>query len=94
MDQYKEIREVTKEFIFFVEGLEFTVKGRITYNSEAEPQLNYGWEISHYYKPSEEAAGVYRPSNMHGSSQEEAEASLKMYMRSFTTIGVTPNDYY
>ncbi|MEW6609584.1 MAG: hypothetical protein AB1414_19425 [bacterium] len=84
------ISEVVKEYVLDVEGLYVTVKGRISKTENNK----FRWQISHYCKPSETAAGVYRPSNTTFNSFDEAERELKLYMNSFTTIDVTPNEYY
>jgi hypothetical protein len=89
-----EIREIVKEYVMDVPDLEHTVKGRITMNPEVDGNLRYMWEISHHYRPSENAAGVYYPSKLHAPTAEEAESHLKGYMSCFTTLDVTPNEDY
>ena len=86
--------EVVKEYVLIVEGLDFSVKGRISRLIKDSGVDEYYWDISHHYRPSEKAAGVYSPSKKTTHSFNEAEFLLSGYMKGFTTIGVTPNELY
>jgi hypothetical protein len=91
---HTKISRIAREYVLFHEGLGFTVKGRIVECINTESQLRYQWDISHHYRPSEAAATVYYPSSRSAATVEEAESLLLMYMRRFTNLNVTPNDYY
>ena len=84
---------VVSEFIARVDGLEFSVKGRITEQMDTETDRKFYWSISHHYRPSENA-GVYFPSTVSAKTIEEAEFLLFAYMKNFTCIGVIPNRYF
>ena len=56
--------EVVKQYVFWVGGLSHTVKGRISRNLDSMNAEPFMYEISHHYKPSESAAGVYFPSKL------------------------------
>ena len=86
--------EVVKENVLIVQGLNHSVKGRITRLIKDAGVEEYYWDISHNYRPSESAGGIYYPSKKTTNSFEEAEFLLLMYMRGFTTIDVTPNELY
>lgn len=87
------VGEIVKELIFTVSDLEHYVKGRIVATSEIEG-LNFRWDISHHYRPSESAATVYYPSARHAATLDEAEGLLLAYAQNFTTIDVTSNSNY
>ena len=87
------MRKVVCEYVQDVEGLRHPVKGRITFDPEADAGMRYMWEVSHHCKPSG-SAGVYYPSNLHGDTEEEALQLLKMYLEPFTAIEVTKNESY
>lgn len=89
-----QVYEVVKEFVFWVEGLPHTVRGRITRHTDAQDTQRFMWEISHNYKPSASAAGVYYPSRVSAGTQEEAERMLFAYALAFTSIGVKANENY
>ena len=84
---------IVKEFIFNTETIEHPIYGRIIETNEIE-DFNYRWEISHYYRPTQTAAGVYRPSKIHTRTQKDAEQLLTNYAQSFTNIDVTPSNFY
>lgn len=88
------MRRIVREYIHDVSGLDFTVKGRITHDPSHDENMPYMWEISHHYRPSENAMGVYYPSKLSAQTEEDAYYLLKMYMDSFTTIDVKPNTHY
>lgn len=87
------IGEIVKEFVLRVDGLEFSVKGRIVKTVNPKGEDEFEWHISHHCKPSQ-GAGVYFPSVTSGNKQEDVEQFLIGYMQVFTTLGVTPNKYY
>ena len=84
--------EVIKQYVFWVDGLDYTVKGRISRNLDPNAGQPFLWEISHHYKPSETAAGVYYPSVVSAGTLEDAERFLFAYANAFTNIGVKAND--
>ena len=85
--------KVVSEFIARVDGLEFSIKGRITELLDVETDKKYYWSVSHYYSPSENARS-YSPSVRSTQTLKEAEFLLFAYLRSFTTIEVTTNEYF
>jgi hypothetical protein len=89
----EKLRIVT-EYVFRVEGLNHVVKGRVEERLGGDPAARYSWSISHHYRPSENAWGVYYPSKRSGPSIEVVESLLMAYADSFTTIDVTPTEYY
>jgi len=89
-----DIYEVVKEYVLTVEGLEHSVKGRISRLRKDVGVEEYYWDISHHYRPSKEHAGVYYPSGKTTNSFEDAENHLLSYIHNFTTIDVTPNNLY
>lgn len=91
---HKSIEKVVQEYVLFVEGLGFRVKGRVCERLDSDPNQRYSWDISHRYRPSESAFGVYYPSAVVARTSEEAEGLLLGYMRSFTALDVTPNEDY
>ena len=88
------VEKVVSQFIAQVDGLEFAIKGRITELVDTETNSKFQWSISHHYRPSESAAGVYYPSALSAKTVEEAEFLLLSYMKNFTSIGVVPNQYF
>jgi len=86
-----ETRKVVKEYVFTVDDLEHCVKGRICKNIESDV---YSWDISHYYRPSKNAATVYFPSKKSAPSLEETEFLLMAYARGFTNLDVKKNENY
>jgi hypothetical protein len=85
--------EIVKQYMFDVNGLDYKVKGRIWRNLDPNAEQHpFGWQISHHCKPSESAGGVYYPSAVSARTLEEAEMLLFAYAKSFTNIGVKPNE--
>ncbi len=85
---YKIVKTYTKH----VEGLDFPIEARILKRKvPQEDYTDYYYEVSHYYKPSEAAWGVYIPGSMYGKTFEEAEHNMFFYLNPFTVIGVKPN---
>jgi hypothetical protein len=86
---------VVGEYVFWIEGLGFSVKGRVSQDLDpATKDLEYMWEISHYHKPAHGAADVHIPSKSRAASREEAEKLLLAYAESLTTLGVKVNTAY
>ena len=87
-----ERHELVKEIKYFIDCLEHAVFGRL-YKSDNDNNP-YTWDISHHYRPSEAAAGVYYPSTISAPSLEEAEQLLESYASSFTNIDVKKNETF
>lgn len=85
--------EIVKQYMFWVEGLEHTVKGRISRSLDPNAGEPFRYEISHHYKPSAKA-GVYYPSVVSADTLEHAEMHLFAYANAFTNIGVKANEDY
>lgn len=88
------IRKVEEEYTMFVDGLKYSIIGRVLINLDVNSPYNYSWEISHYCKGSETAAIVYEPTDRTASTIEKARKKLMVYMKTFTTIGVESNPYF
>lgn len=83
---------VVKTYTKHVDGLDFPIEARILKRKVLQHDYtDYYYEISHYYKPSEAAAGPYIPGGMYGRTLEEAENNLFIYLNPFTAIGVVKN---
>lgn len=89
-----EIYTVLKEYTMDVEGVNHAVKGVIAKRVVERGSGDFFWSISHYCKPSKQAATIYIPSGISGDTYEQAERYLMMYMKSFTNIEVTPNEFF
>lgn len=88
------IYEILNEYTMTVEGLDFDIKGRVVKEINGVTGSSYRWEISHYCKPSKNAATVYIPSTVSADTYKKAKDLLFMYMEPFTNIAVEPNKYY
>jgi hypothetical protein len=88
------VSRVVEEYVFRTEAVEYSVKGRVVEHFDVDPKGRYGWEISHHYKPSTSAAGVYYPSSIDGASVEEVRGQMLAYLRGFQNIDVEPNSSY
>ena len=86
--------EIVKEYLFWVDELDYTVKGRISRNLDPNVGEPFRWEISHNYKSSKTAAGVYYPSVVSAGTLEDAEMHLFAYANAFRNIGVKANEYF
>ncbi len=85
--------EIIKQFVYQVDGLNYNVYGRIVKIIE-EGEVFYRWEISHNYKPAQNA-GIYYPSTISGNSATEMEEHLRVYAENFTAeFEVRENSYY
>lgn len=86
------INEVVKQFRFYVNGLDTEVRGEIRKQVAPTAPYPYQWWISHHYRPSATAVGIYYPSRTTADSAEEAEAMLMAYASNFTAeFGVAEN---
>jgi hypothetical protein len=85
--------EVLKEYIFHVEGMDESVKARLTRDLEPIKEMGeYSWDISHLWHTE---GGVYSPSSRHGKVYKDVEALMFAYANSFSVAyGVTKNSYY
>ena len=86
--------EIVKQYVFWVDGLDYTVKGRISRNLDPNVGEPFRWEISHNYKPSKTAGTRYYPSVVSAGTLEDAEMHLFAYANAFTNIGVEANKYF
>ena len=77
------IGEVVKQFEFLVSELPYAIKGKIVKNVSPDGETSYTWSISHHYKPSANAGGVYFPSHVTSRSMEEAEMDFRAYAEHF-----------
>lgn len=86
-------RKVLQEYIFHVDGMEESLKARITLDLEPFEQMGaYSWDISHLWHTE---GGSYSPSSRHGKSFDEVEHMLMAYAKSFITkYGFSKNGYY
>jgi hypothetical protein len=89
-----QIAEIVKQYVMHVREVEPTIKARISKLKGPDGQDQYQWEISHNYRPSKKAGGVYYPSTRTGRTLQEVEGLLMAYMASFTPIDVTPTKNY
>jgi len=71
------VAEIIKQFDVHVEGIPFTVKGKI-----AKYKDSYMWSISHHYKPTT-GAGVYYPSSVTANTLADAEMLFRAYAEDF-----------
>lgn len=89
-----ETYKILEEYVFDVEGLGYPVKGRVSYIEGMPESLGgFFWEISHCYKPTADALGVYRPSRRNGQTLEEARDLLFAYAQNFQTFEVSVERY-
>ena len=89
-----ELSRVVREYVLWVDGLEYSVKGRVCEIVDADPAIRYKWAVSHHYRPSSSASAAYYPSATHGRSVEEVEALMIGYLKNFTGIGVVKNGQF
>jgi hypothetical protein len=85
--------EIVKEYVVQVSGLDHSVKARIIKSIEGESRHLFLAQISHYCKPDESAAEVYRPSFLFNNFTT-TETRVLDYLKNFTTIDVTVNERY
>jgi hypothetical protein len=77
------IGKVIKQFEFHASPLSHAIKGKIVKYVSTGGDAQYDWSISHHYKGSPSAIGVYYPSRVSSRSLEEAEADFRAYAESF-----------
>ncbi|MBI3249173.1 MAG: hypothetical protein HYZ50_21940 [Deltaproteobacteria bacterium] len=87
------IEKVVREFVARVDGLEFSVKARISETLAGEDVGTFYWAISHYYSATENGQ-AYAPGTRTFSTLADAEMTLMLYLRGFTSFGVQPDRYY
>jgi hypothetical protein len=89
------IYQIVKEYKISIDGLNFEIKGRVLKRVSGDEGLtvDFKWEISHYYKPSD-GATVYYPSQDHAETAERAEQLLIHYLTHFTNIDIEVNPNY
>jgi hypothetical protein len=77
------IGEVVKQFELHVPPLSHAIKGKIVKYTEQNGEAAYEWSISHHYKPTSSAGGVYYPSTRSLRTLEDAEQLFRAYAESF-----------
>jgi hypothetical protein len=85
--------EIIKQYRVRVEGLDFTVYGRIIKSVKGEDEESYLGELSHYCKQSKDDLGAYKPSLVRREI-EQVESLIIQYLEKFTNINVEKNNYY
>lgn len=87
--------EIVKEYLFSHEakdGATLTVRGRVSQNLD---DGYFYWDISHHYRPSADAHGIYYPSAVTFDNFEDAASALLRYGRKFVSEhGVAVNKDY
>ncbi len=79
--------EIIKQYTYHFSGLNEPVYAHIIKTTDEK----FDWEISHHYKP-EQNAGIYYPSSVSGDSLTQVEQLLAMYVKGFTAnFGVKKN---
>ena len=90
----KQLSRVVREYVLWVGELEYSIKGRVCEIIEDPQDVHYEWEVSHHYKPSASAMAPYHPSATRGTSVDEVEALMLIYLKGFSGIGVVKNERY
>ncbi len=90
----KNLKKTIAEYKLCKIEFEFEIKGRILKEIQSENELQFSWEVSHFFKPGEMAGAVYRPSKTLCKSEEEATNLLFLYLNTFQNIGVEKNENY
>ena len=90
----KILKKIIAEYKLYKTEFDFEVKGRVLKEIQLENELQFSWEVSHFFKPGEMAGAVYRPSKTLCKSEEEATNLLFLYLNSFQNIGVKKNKNY
>ncbi|MHC4118601.1 MAG: hypothetical protein ACYSWO_13965 [Planctomycetota bacterium] len=94
MTKENRVYEVVKEYVLCPDELDHAVHARIYKDTtEDVPGDEFTWAVSHYCSL-KEGAGVYIPSKTTCKRFEDAEPELLFYLKSFTSIGVVPNEHY
>jgi hypothetical protein len=83
------LREVVKEYVADVFGVEGTVKARITKETGSNGVI-YMWEISHHWGKTH----PYHPSSVSDADLETVEAYLKAYVAGFPGGLIVRNESY
>ncbi len=81
---------IKEEFEKPINGYPFKIKARILQKKSRSSSKIYHGRVSHFCKPSEQAAGVMRPHG-HGNSIDSVRRELNMYIDTFSSIGVEVN---
>ena len=89
-----QIYETVQEYSFYRSDLGYKIRAKIIKSVTPSGSLDFEWSISHYYKGSESAMGVYIPSVQSANTLEETKNLLFIYMNAFTSDGVVPNINY
>ncbi|HRN40918.1 MAG TPA: hypothetical protein PK649_02455 [Vicingus sp.] len=85
--------EIIKQYRVKVEGVNFTVYGRIIKSVSGDDENVFLGELSHYCKQTEDAIDVYRPSLV-GNNIDRVEHLITNYLEKFTNINIEENKYY
>lgn len=93
MNENLSIYEVVKEFVVRVDGFDEPIKARVIKNLYTKTDFEFQWEVSHYYKPTEDA-GIYYPDNRLGRTYEDCRNVMFYYLKSFVNIEIVKNNYY
>lgn len=88
------LKRIIAEYKLCKIEFDFEVKGRVLKEIQSENELQFSWEVSHFFKLGEIAGAVYRPSKTLCKSEEEATNLLFLYLNSFQNIGVEKNENY
>ena len=88
------LKRIISEYKLCKIEFDFEVKGRVLKEIQSENELQFSWEVSHFFKLGEMAGAVYRPSKTLCKSEEEATNLLFLYLNSFQNIGVEKNENY
>jgi hypothetical protein len=89
----KQLSRVIREYVLWTDA-GYSVKGRVSEILDSSGGSTYQWEVSHHYKPSATAMGVYYPSVTRGKTLEEVEALMLTYLNGFTGIDVEVSKSY
>ncbi len=93
MEEKNELNQVMEEYEVMVEGLNYKIKGKVLKSVSDDGEVSFIGSLSHYCKPDEGSADVYRPS-LGRREIESARHLLIQYLKSFTNIDVEQNMYY
>ena len=87
------IEKVVREFIIRIDGLNFSVKARVSETLTRVDAGKFYWSISHYYSPKENGHTQF-PGVHTTLTVEDAETILMTYLKGFTTYGIQCNQDY
>ena len=83
--------EIIKEWSWDTEQPPHNIRSKIV----RDPNGRFHWSASHYYKPSEEAGGIYQPSYKTADTFKVCENLMDVYMEAFKTqFGVQKCQFY